>query len=115
MLGNQFRSHRRRSRLDAELCELGVAAPVDTGVVVLQDLSDRRVVAAIRQLKPVDREIVMLSAWEELLRSVIAEMMGMTKAAVDKRIQRSYERLAQVLGVAPSSDSASETNGWAQA
>ena len=69
------------------------------GVVVVQSAGDRQVVAAIRRLKPVDREIVMLSAWEELPRSVIAEMMGMTKAAVDQRIHRSYERLARMLGV----------------
>ena len=115
VLGNQFRSLQRRSRLDAKLCELGVSDPVDAGVVVLQSASDRRVVAAIRQLKPVDREILMLSAWEELPRSVIAEMMGMTKAAVDQRIHRSYERLARMLGVSTLSDSASETNGSAQA
>lgn len=115
VLGNQFRSLQRRSGLDAKLRELGVSDPVDAGVVVLQSLSDRQVVAAIRQLKPVDREILMLSAWEELPRSVIAEMMGMTKAAVDQRIHRSYERLARMLGVAsPLSDSASETNGSAQ-
>ncbi len=115
VLGNQFRSLQRRSRLDAKLRELGVSDAVDAGVVVLQRAGDRRVVAAIRQLKPVDREILMLSAWEELPRAMIAEMMGMTKAAVDQRIHRSYERLARMLGVAsPLSDSASETNGSAQ-
>ena len=39
----------------------------------------------------------MLYAWEELPRPVIAEMMGMTKAAVDQRIHRSYQRLARAL------------------
>ena len=115
VLANQFRSLQRRSRLDAKLRELGVADPADTGVVVLQSARDREVVAAIRRLKPVDREILMLSAWEELPRSVIAEMMGMTKAAVDQRIHRSYERLARMLGVVGSlSDSPSETSGSAQ-
>lgn len=115
VLGNQFRSLQRRSRLEAKLRKLGVADAADAGVVVLQGARDRQVVAAIRRLKPVDREIVMLSAWEELPRSVIAEMMGMTKAAVDQRIHRSYERLARMLGVvAPLSDSPSETTGSAQ-
>jgi RNA polymerase sigma-70 factor (ECF subfamily) len=54
--------------------------------------------AAIRKLKPQDREIVMLHAWEELSRPVIAEMMGMSKAAIDQRIHRSYRRLARMLG-----------------
>ena len=115
VLGNQVRSLQRRSRLDARLRELGVADPPDAGVVVLQSARDRQVVAAIRRLKPVDREILMLSAWEELPRSVIAEMMGMTKAAVDQRIHRSYERLARMLGVAAAlPDLPSETTGSAQ-
>ena len=114
VLGNQFRSLQRRSRLDAKLRELGVADPVDAGVVVLQSARDRQVVAAIRRLKPVDREILMLSAWEGLPRSVIAEMMGMTKAAVDQRIHRSYERLARMLGGAALFDSPSETTGSAK-
>ena len=98
-----------------KLGELGVADSADAGVVVLQTAGDRQVVAAIRRLKPVDREILMLSAWEELPRSVIAEMMGMTKAAVDQRIHRSYERLARMLGGAGLlSDSPSETTGSAQ-
>lgn len=117
VLGNHFRSRQRRSRLEAKLRELGMTDSVDAGVVVLQSARDREVVAAIRRLKPVDREILMLSAWEDLPRSVIAEMMGMTKAAVDQRIHRSYARLGRTLGVvaAPSaSDSLSQATGSAQ-
>ena len=58
--------------------------------------------AALRRLKPKDREIVMLYAWEDLPRDTIAEMMGMTRAAIDQRIYRSYQRLAQMLGPARS-------------
>ena len=118
VLGNQFRSLHRRSNLEAKLRELGVADTADAGVVVLQSAREREVVAAIRRLKPIDREILMLSAWEELPRAVIAEMMGMSKAAVDQRIHRSYERLSRMLAVGASSsgspDSSSETTGSAQ-
>ena len=115
VLGNQFRSLQRRSRLDAKLRALGVVATTDACPVELQSARDRQVRAAIRRLKPVDREILMLSAWEELPRSVIAEMMGMTKAAVDQRIHRSYERLARMLGVAaPLSDAPLEITGSVQ-
>jgi RNA polymerase sigma-70 factor (ECF subfamily) len=113
VLGNQRRSLQRRSRLDGKLRELGVAEVADAGVVVLQSAQHRQVVDAIRRLKPVDRELLMLSAWEELPRAVIAEMMGMTKAAVDQRIHRSYERLARMLGVAATEPS-SQTTGSAQ-
>ncbi len=39
----------------------------------------------------------MLYAWEDLPRDDIAEIMGMTKSAVDQRIHRSYQRLARAL------------------
>ena len=55
------------------------------------------VAAAVRGLSRKDREIVMLYAWEDLPRDDIAEIMGMTRAAVDQRIHRSYLRLARVL------------------
>jgi DNA-directed RNA polymerase specialized sigma24 family protein len=39
----------------------------------------------------------MLYAWEDLPREDIAEIMGMTKTAVDQRIHRAYKKLARVL------------------
>jgi RNA polymerase sigma-70 factor (ECF subfamily) len=97
VLSNQLRSMHRRSRLEEKLNRLGVTPPVDPAVLVLQNSRDREVVAAVNKLKPKDREIVMLYAWEDLPRDAIAEMMGMTKTAVDQRIHRSYQRLARSL------------------
>lgn len=39
----------------------------------------------------------MLHAWEELPHDAIAEIVGMTRAAVDQRIHRSLKRLSRVL------------------
>lgn len=97
VLANQVRTLHRRSRLDARLRNLGVAPPAEPSALVVQSSQDRDVVAAVRKLKPKDREIVMLYTWEELPREAIAEMMGMTKAAIDQRIHRSYQRLARML------------------
>src|SRR5262245_51277210 len=97
VLSNQRRTVRRRSRLTDKLRYIGATPPLDPGAVVVQSDRSREVEAAVRSLKPKDREIVMLYAWEELPRSVIAEMMGISKVAVDQRIHRSYERLARVL------------------
>lgn len=97
VIANQHRGIRRRSRLDVKLRALGVAPPADPAVVSLQAVADRDVVAAVRGLPPVDREIVMLWAWEDLPRSTIAEIVGMSTAAVDQRIHRAYRRLAGVL------------------
>ena len=97
VLSNQLRTLHRRSRLEEKLRNLGVAPPADPAVLVVQSSRDQEVVAAVRNLKPKDREIVMLYAWEDLPRDVIAEMMGMTRAAIDQRIHRSYQRLARIL------------------
>jgi len=97
VLSNQLRTLHRRSRLDAKLRNLGAAPPADPSTLILQSSRGQEVVAAVRKLKSKDREIVMLYAWEDLPRDVIAEMMGMTKAAIDQRIHRSYQRLARIL------------------
>lgn len=50
---------------------------------------------AVRRLKLVDREIVMLDVWEDLSRAEIAEVLGMTRAAVDQRVHRAYQKLSR--------------------
>ena len=97
VVSNQFRSLRRRSRLDARLMSLGVSVADDPSVLVAQSSHHQEVVAAVRRLKPKDREIVMLYAWEDLSRETIAEMMGMTRSALDQRIHRANQRLARIL------------------
>jgi len=98
VIANQRRTVRRKTRLDHKMRNLGVATAEDPSVVVIRAERDRQVEAAVRSLNSRDREIVMLYAWEELPRSAIAEMMGMTKSAVDQRIHRSYKRLGRTLG-----------------
>jgi RNA polymerase sigma-70 factor (ECF subfamily) len=97
VLSNQLRSLHRRSRLDAKLRNLGVAPPAEPSALILQSSRNQEVAAALEKLKPKDREIVRLYAWEDLPRDAIAEMMGMTRAAIDQRIHRSYQRLARIL------------------
>jgi RNA polymerase sigma-70 factor (ECF subfamily) len=97
VVSNHSRSFRRRARLDEKLRNLGVAPPADPAFLVVQSSDDADVAAAVRNLSHRDREIVMLFAWEDLPREDIAQIMGMTKAAVDQRIHRAYKRLARVL------------------
>jgi RNA polymerase sigma-70 factor (ECF subfamily) len=104
VLSNHLRSIRRRSRLDEKLGNLGVASPPDPATLIVQSARDQDVVRAVRTLRPKDREIVMLYTWEDLPRNTIAEMMGMSRAAIDQRIHRSYERLARSLAPALSTN-----------
>ena len=97
VVSNQFRTSRRRLRLEAKLGALGVSVAPDPEVLVVQNARDQEVVAAVRKLKPKDREIVMLYAWEDLPRETIAELVGMTRAGVDQRLHRANKRLALIL------------------
>jgi len=101
VLSNQLRSLNRRTRLESRLANLGIAPATDPSTLVVQNARDQEVVAAVRKLKHQDREIVMLYAWEDLPREVIAHMLGMTRAAIDQRIHRSYKRLARMLAPVP--------------
>src|SRR5262245_33633439 len=92
VLANQRRATVRRLRLGDMLPHLGTTPQLDPGALDAHGDRSQQVAAAIGKLKPTDREIVMLYAWEELPRTVIAEMLGMTKSAVDQRIHRSYQR-----------------------
>ena len=74
-----------------------MAPAADPMLVVVQSADDKVVTDAVRRLKPVDREIVMLDVWEGLSRAEIAEVMGMTRAAVDQRIHRAYQKLSRAL------------------
>jgi RNA polymerase sigma factor (sigma-70 family) len=97
VVSNQFRSLRRRGRLDARLAALGVSVAPDPSLLVVQTSRAEEIVAAVRRLAPKDREIVMLYAWEDLPRETIAQMMGMTRSALDQRIHRANQRLARML------------------
>jgi RNA polymerase sigma-70 factor (ECF subfamily) len=97
VVSNQFRSLRRRGRLDARLAALGLPVAPDPSLLVVQNARAQEIVAAVRRLKPKDREIVMLYAWEDLSRETIARMMGMTRSALDQRIHRANQRLARIL------------------
>jgi RNA polymerase sigma-70 factor (ECF subfamily) len=97
VLSNQTRSFHRRGRLHTKLNSLGVAPVADPLHVVVQSVDDRVVSDAVHRLKPTDREIVMLDVWEDLSRAEIAEVMGMTRSAIDQRIHRAYQKLARSL------------------
>jgi RNA polymerase sigma-70 factor (ECF subfamily) len=97
VLSNQSRGFYRRGRLHTKLTYLGMTSAADPMHIVVQSADDRVVTDAVRRLKPIDREIVMLDVWEDLSRAEIAEVLGMTRSAVDQRIHRAYQKLSRAL------------------
>ncbi len=99
VIANQRRSIRRRATLTTKLQNLGVAPPENALLVVLRREQDLVVDKAVRRLPPKDREIVMLDAWEHLSRQEIAQIVGLSRMAVDKRLTRAHKKLGRHLGM----------------
>ena len=53
--------------------------------------------AALGALGSVDREVILLWAWEELTTSEIAQVTGLTPTAVSIRLHRAKKRIATLL------------------
>lgn len=89
VLANWHRGERRRLALADRLREsLVEAAPAPD-----ERLGD--VERALAGLAPDDREILRLTAWEELARDEIAVVLGISRGAVRVRLHRARRRLAE--------------------
>lgn len=91
----QGRGERRRHRLTARVASVDrlddVVDPADR--VVEQDA----VLSALGHLRPADRELLMLSAWEDLDPAAIAVVLDCSAGAARVRLHRARRRLRAVL------------------
>jgi RNA polymerase sigma-70 factor (ECF subfamily) len=96
-LADQRRSAGRREALRARLHQ-GVDAPDvwddDPGDAAVER---DRVVAALRRLPALDRELLRLVAWDGLSRAQAAQSLGCTRAAFAVRLHRARRRLVSAL------------------
>lgn len=94
VLLKQFAKRQRTTvlneRLASELTSI-FTTPTD---VQLHD----QVLNALSQLSISDREIIQLSAWEELAPNEIASVLGVSNNAARVRLHRAKQRLAGILG-----------------
>jgi RNA polymerase sigma-70 factor (ECF subfamily) len=88
VLANHHRSADRRDRLTARLDPAREAA----------DPEFEAVHEALAALSPAHREILTLSAWEDLDNDEIAVVLGISPGAVALRLHRARRRLARELG-----------------
>lgn len=92
-LANQRRGEQRRHRLAERL-------RVDLAAVASHPSSedhDERLHSALESLDPDDREILRLSAWEELSPAQAARVLGISAIAARSRLHRARRRLARAL------------------
>lgn len=93
-LANQRRGEERRARLAdrlrAELTAAAAAAPpIEAGSSAL--------LRALGELDEEDREVLLLTGWEELEPAEIARVLGVSRVAVRSRLHRARRRLRAVL------------------
>ncbi len=94
---NVERSRRRRVRLGAKLDATASRSASGPEQQVVRRVEDRLVLQAMSSLKSDDRELLRLRTWEELSRSELAGVFGITAEAVDMRLKRAMKRMARAL------------------
>jgi RNA polymerase sigma factor (sigma-70 family) len=106
VLANQARAGRRRDRLTVRAAETyeGEAAP-DGDIVAHQAALSPAVTDAVHmalaQLKPTDKEILLLAEWEGFTPSQIAAVMGCPTVTARGRLFRARRRFRQVYEALP--------------
>ncbi|MFH8468583.1 RNA polymerase sigma factor [Streptomyces sp. NPDC017991] len=107
VLANQERGRRRWARLLSRVTELRVAElrmteRSDAGPPHGGDTGEvgDALSAALARLPAGDRELLRLAYWDDLSRSGLASVLGISVGAVDTRMHRARQRLKQHLAAA---------------
>jgi RNA polymerase sigma-70 factor (ECF subfamily) len=88
------RSLRRRLRLLARLSQEATRAPSTPDEL---GPARARVEAAIRRLRPRDREVLTLVIWDDLSHAEVAAVLGCSVNAVELRLRRARSRVREAL------------------
>lgn len=95
VVGHHWRSVGRARRLAAKAGVLPAEAQPIPEVAAIETVEHEFVRTALAELRPNDREVLMLTAWEGLTHAQAGEVLGCSLAAVDKRVSRAKVRLAE--------------------
>ena len=90
---NVSRSRRRSTRLTIRARSVGGSVVPSPEMQVVKAAEYGEVAHALESLRPDDREIIRLRAWEELTAPQIASAFGISVSAAEKRIARAIKRL----------------------
>lgn len=93
---NTLLNERRRTRRQAAVADRLAAEPQPAASGPYGVESDL-IAAALAALSDADREVLLLSVWEDLDRVAIAEVLGCSKANVSVRLHRARRRFADEL------------------
>ena len=95
VVGNRFRSRRRRARLAKRIESEQFTRREDPP---LSDPETHLVQVALRKLSATDQELIRLASWDGLSRTEIGEVLGIRVNAVDQRLHRARARFKTHIG-----------------
>ena len=94
-------AYRKSQRELAVLDRLASSEPVWTGPTGDDRSASNQVRAALGSLKPLDRDLTLLVAWDELTPSEAGEVLGLRPVTARSRLHRARQRLALLLETGP--------------
>lgn len=96
---NADRSRRRRARLQGRLESLAPNTGPTPESIVVRRAEEEEVLQALEGLRPMDREVLQLSIWEQLGNNEIATVLGIEPHTVTMRLGRARKRMAKRLRI----------------
>lgn len=96
-VANSLRSARRRFRLAQKANQQPPMLAPPSDVAVVRQEEDRMLLEAVAALKPIDRELLELAAWEELGYEDIGAIVGLRPNTVAQRIHRALRSIGRQL------------------
>jgi RNA polymerase sigma-70 factor (ECF subfamily) len=90
------RANRRRFRLNAKAMREPVGSAPDPEVVLVRRAEEEQLATAIARLSVNDQEVIRLRSWEDLTAPAMAEVLGCSVSAAEKRITRAFQRLEKL-------------------
>ena len=91
------RSNRRRLRLTTKAVREPTGPVQGPETQVIRRSEDEALAAGIGRLSQADQEVVRLRAWEDLNAPAVAQVLGCSVSAAEKRVTRAFKRLEKTL------------------
>jgi len=95
---NLSRNARRKSQREASFVNELSTTTVPWSELPIEDrAASAEVMAALAQLKPVDRDLILLVAWDELTPSEAGQVLGLRAVTARSRLHRARQRMSALL------------------
>lgn len=112
---NLSRNARRKSQREALFVNDLTATTLPWDELPIQDREESaEVLAALAQLKPADRDLILLVAWDELTPAEAGQVLGLRPVTARSRLHRARQRLRALLqeSAAPSTGAVQTSSSW---